>query len=100
VTLALTAVAGAAVAGRMPGGFVQEPRLVGPTAQASAARHGVERAPRADTAVAPAALEGASALADRTFLIPPPSWLMSHRRLVEPSTRLLGLNWQADPYMD
>jgi hypothetical protein len=99
VTLALAAVAGAAVAGKVSGGSVQEPRPLGPTAQASAARHGVARAP-AGTAVALAAFDLAPALAGRTFLIPPPRWLTSHRRLVEPSTRLLGLNWQADPYMD
>jgi hypothetical protein len=100
VLVTLLAVAGGAVAGKQPVGPVEATRAFGPTAHASATRHGATRTQRSGAAARAAELEGATALASRTFVIPPPRWLASHRGPVDPSTRLEGLNWQVDPYMD
>jgi hypothetical protein len=95
VAFVLAAVAGLAIVG-------------GSSNVSSAAVSAASRAPslaaqvRATPSIDPATLEGASALARSVFVIPPPRWLVSHRRPGEgPRTaRLGGLGWQTDPYED
>jgi hypothetical protein len=96
VFLVLAGVAGLAVVGASlkadPGSSLDAAGPTAPPAQARATT-------RPTASIDAATLEGASALAGTTFVIPPPRWLASHRAPTLPTVRLGGLGWQSDPYM-
>jgi hypothetical protein len=93
VFLVLAGVAGLAVAG----GTGSD--AAAPDASSTAPLTQARATTRPTASIDAATLEGASALAGTTFVIPPPRWLASHRVTTRPTARLSGLGWQVDPYM-